>query len=109
MKKKLKTLPTFKTEAAEQIFWETHDSTEYVNWAQAKQVRFPNVKPSTQAISLRLPLSLLEKIKVEANRRDVPYQSLIKVWLGEKAEFPQPGKPSRPPRSNRSRSRSPVS
>lgn len=109
MKKKLKTLPTFKTEAEEQVFWETHDSTEYVDWAQAKPVRFPNLKPSTQAISLRLPLSLLEKIKVEANRRDVPYQSLIKVWLGEKAEPTQTATPSQRPRANRSRSRSTVS
>lgn len=109
MKKNLKTLPKFKSEAEEQTFWETHDSTEYVDWAQAKNVRFPNVKPSTQAISLRLPLSLLEKIKVEANRRDVPYQSLIKVWLGEKAEPTQAEKPIRRPRSNGSRSRSTVS
>ena len=92
MKKKLKTIPTFNTEAEERVFWERHDSTEYLDWSQAKSVRFPNVKPSTQAISLRLPLSLLEKIKVEANRRDVPYQSLIKVWLGEKAE---PSPPAR--------------
>jgi predicted DNA binding CopG/RHH family protein len=75
MKKKLKTIPKFKTEAEERTFWEGHDSMEYIDWSPAKNVRFPNVKPSTQAISLRLPLSLLEKIKVEANRRDVPYQS----------------------------------
>ena len=86
MKSKLKPLPKFKTEAEERTFWETHDSTEYVDWSTAQRVRFPNLKPSTQAISLRLPVSLLEQIKVEANRRDVPYQSLIKVWLAEKAE-----------------------
>ena len=86
MKSKLKSLPKFKTEAEERAFWETHDSTEYVDWSQAQRVRFPNLKPSTQAISLRLPVSLLEQIKVEANRRDVPYQSLIKIWLAEKAE-----------------------
>ena len=57
-----------------------------MDWSTARRVRFPNLKPSTQAISLRLPVSLLEQIKVEANRRDVPYQSLIKVWLAEKAE-----------------------
>jgi predicted DNA binding CopG/RHH family protein len=84
MKSKLKPLPKFKTEAEERAFWETHDSTEYVDWSKAQQARFPNLKPSTQAISLRLPVSLLEQIKVEANRRDVPYQSLIKVWLAEK-------------------------
>ena len=86
MKRELKPLPKFKTEAAERKFWETHDSTGYVDWSQAQRVRFPHLKPSTQAISLRLPLSLLEQIKIEANRRDVPYQSLIKVWLAEKAE-----------------------
>jgi predicted DNA binding CopG/RHH family protein len=86
MRSKLKPIPNFKTEAAERMFWETHDSTEYVDWTAAQRVRFPNLKPSTQAISLRLPVSLLEQIKVEANRRDVPYQSLIKVWLAERAE-----------------------
>jgi predicted DNA binding CopG/RHH family protein len=86
MKSKLKPIPKFKTETEERAFWEIHDSTEYVDWSQAQRVRFPNLKPSTQAISLRLPVSLLEQIKVEANRRDVPYQSLIKVWLAEKAE-----------------------
>ena len=86
MKRALKPLPKFKTEAEEREFWETHDSTEYVDWSRAQRVRFPHLKPSTQAISLRLPLSLLEQIKIEANRRDVPYQSLIKVWLAEKAE-----------------------
>ena len=86
MKRTLKLTPKFKTEAEERAFWETRDSMEYVDWSQARRVRFPNLKPSTQAISLRLPVSLLEQIKVEANRRDVPYQSLIKVWLAEKAE-----------------------
>ena len=86
MKKTLKPVPELATEAEEREFWETHDSTEYVDWSTAQRVRFPELKPSTQAISLRLPLSLLERIKVEANRRDVPYQSLIKVWLAEKTE-----------------------
>jgi predicted DNA binding CopG/RHH family protein len=79
MKSKLKPVPKFKTEAEERMFWETHDSTECVDWSTAQRVRFPNLKPSTQAISLRLPVLLLEQIKVEANRRNVPYQSLIKV------------------------------
>ena len=109
MKKKLKTIPKFKTEAEERVFWESHDSTEYLDWSQAKNTRFPNVKPSTQSISLRLPLSLLEKIKVEANRRDVPYQSLIKVWLGEKAESPQSAKASQRQDSHSRRARSTVS
>lgn len=79
-------IPEFETEAEERKFWETHDSTDYVDWSGAQRVRFHNLKPSTRAISLRLPISLLETIKVEAHRRDVPYQSLIKVWLAEKAE-----------------------
>ena len=84
MKPKLKPIPKFKSEKEERKFWETHDSTEYVDWSKAVQSRFPNLKSSTQAISIRLPLSLLERIKVEANKLDVPYQSLIKIWLSEK-------------------------
>jgi predicted DNA binding CopG/RHH family protein len=76
----------FKSEAEERKFWETHDSTDYVDWSKAKRMRFPNLKPSTTAISIRLPLSLLEQIKIVANKRDVPYQSLIKMWLAEKVE-----------------------
>ncbi len=81
---KLKRIPTFKTEAEERKFWETHDSTDYIDWSKAERVRFPNLKPSTTAISIRLPSALLEQIKVAANKRDVPYQSLIKMWLAEK-------------------------
>ena len=86
MRSKLKPIPKFKTEAAERAFWETHDSTEYLDWSKARRMQFPKLKPSAQSSSLRLPVSLLEQIKVEANRRDVPYQSLIKVWLAERAE-----------------------
>jgi predicted DNA binding CopG/RHH family protein len=103
MKSKRKPIPKFKTETEERAFWETHDSTEYVDWSQAQRVRFPNLKPSTQAISLRLPVSLLEQIKVEANRRDVPYQSLIKVWLAEKTEQRQAPADGRTRRSTRPR------
>jgi hypothetical protein len=71
--KKAKPLPTFKTEAEERKFWETHDSTDYVDWSKAERVRFPNLKPSTTAISIRLPLVLLEQIKIAANKRDVPF------------------------------------
>src|SRR5437660_6486520 len=73
-----------KTEAEERRFWETRDSTDYVDWSKAERVRFPNLKPSTTAISIRLPSALLEQIKIAANKRDVPYQSLIKMWLAEK-------------------------
>ena len=85
MSKKLKPVPRFGSEAEERRFWETHDSSEYVDWRAAERARFPNLKPSTTSISLRLPLTLLERIKVAANKRDVPYQSLIKTWLAEKA------------------------
>lgn len=77
-------IPTFENEAEERAFWESHDSTEYLDWSKAERVRFPNLKPSTKSISLRLPQSLLDEIKIAANKRDVPYQSLIKIWLAER-------------------------
>jgi len=83
---KFKEIPKFNSEAEERAFWETHDSTEYLDWSKAKLARFPNLKPSTKTISLRLPESLLDRIKIEANKRDMPYQSLIKVWLAEVVE-----------------------
>ena len=84
MSKALKPIPDFATEAEERRFWETHNSTEYVDWSKAVRVRMPNLRPSSSSISLRLPLPLLERIKIAANKRDVPYQSLIKMWLAEK-------------------------
>ena len=84
MNKKLKSIPKFRSEAEERRFWETHDSGDYIDWSKAERVRLPNLKPSTTAISLRLPVTLLERIKVAANKRDVPYQSLIKTWLCER-------------------------
>jgi predicted DNA binding CopG/RHH family protein len=84
MKKQLKTLPEFTTEEEERHFWETHDSSDYLDWSQAHPVVMPNLKPTTKTISIRLPAHLLDSIKVAANARDVPYQSLIKVWLQEK-------------------------
>ena len=86
MSRKLKPIPSFTDEAEERAFWKGRDSTPYLDWGQAQRVRFPNLKPSTTAISLRLPTGLLEQIKVAANKRDVPYQSLIKTWLAEKLE-----------------------
>jgi len=77
-------IPKFKTEAQERAYWEAHDSTNHVNWTKAKKITLPNLRPSTKTISLRLPQHLLDSIKVAANARDVPYQSLIKVWLQEK-------------------------
>jgi len=84
MSKNLKATPKFKTEAEERLFWEANDSSNHVDWGKAQRVRLPNLKPSTTSISLRLPVSLLESIKIAANKRDVPYQSLIKAWLAEK-------------------------
>jgi len=83
-KKKLKPVPQFNTEAEERKFWETHDTADYFDLSKARRVTFPNLKLSTATISLRLPQGTLDRIKVEANKRDVPYQSLIKMWLSEK-------------------------
>ncbi len=82
----MKKIPTFKTEAEEQEFWSTHDSTEYVDWSKAKRAVLPNLKPSTKTISLRLPQTMLEELKLLANKRDVPYQSLLKMFLSERIE-----------------------
>lgn len=84
MPKKLKPVPRFRNEAEERKFWETHDTADYFDLSKARRVSFPNLKLSTTAISLRLPQGTLDRIKIAANRRDVPYQSLIKVWLEEK-------------------------
>ena len=81
-----KAVPAFTSEAQERKFWETHDSTDYIDWSRAQAVRLPSLKPTSKSISLRLPIGLLEALRIEANRRDVPYQSLIKVWLSERVE-----------------------
>lgn len=94
-----KTLPKFSSEAAERPFWETSDSAEYLDWSKARSAAFPNLKPSTRTISLRLPEHLLDAIKIAANARDVTYQSLIKVWLQEKVHS------RRTPRRNRPRAK----
>lgn len=86
MKKKFKQIPTFKSEDEERDFWAVADSSEYFDWSKAGRVVFPNLKPSTKTISLRLPQHLLDSIKKLANFRDVPYQSLIKIFLAEKVE-----------------------
>ena len=86
MSKPAKPSPRFKTEAQERAYWEAEgrDSTQHLDWTKAQSVVLPNLKPSTKTISLRLPQHLLDAIKAAANARDVPYQSLIKVWLQEK-------------------------
>lgn len=83
-KQSLKRIPKFASEAAERRFWETHDSVDYVDWSKAAVVSLPNLKPSTETISLRLPAPLLSDIKALANKRDVPYQSLLKVFVAER-------------------------
>ncbi|MDX2192276.1 MAG: BrnA antitoxin family protein [Gemmatimonadales bacterium] len=80
----MKQIPTFESEDAERAFWATADSTEYVDWSKARPVRFPNLRPSTTAISVRLPDTLLTELKLLANERDVPYQSLLKVYLADR-------------------------
>lgn len=79
-----KNIPRFKNEDEEREFWATHDSAEYVDWKKAERVVLPNLKPSLKTISLRLPESMLEEIKLLANKRDVPYQSLLKMFLSER-------------------------
>jgi len=86
MNKRLKPVPDFVSEAEERTFWETHDSADYVDWSKAQRAVLPNLKPTTNTISLRLPQHLLDAIKAAANARDVPYQSLIKIWLQERVE-----------------------
>ena len=89
LKPKLRPVPTFANEADERAYWETdggRDSTEHLDWSKARKTALPNLKPTTKTISLRLPQHLLDSLKVAANSRDVPYQSLIKVWLQEKLQ-----------------------
>jgi predicted DNA binding CopG/RHH family protein len=86
MPERKKPMPELKSEDEEREFWSSHDSTEYVDWSRAQPTRFPRLKPSTQTISLRLPEMLLENLKMLANKRDVPYQSLLKIFLAERIE-----------------------
>lgn len=79
-----KRVPTFSSETEEQSFWERNDSTEYIDWSKGQVGIFPNLKPSTKTISLRLPESLLAAVKILANKRDVPYQSLMKIFLSDR-------------------------
>ena len=83
---KLKRFPKFKSEREELEFWSTHDSADYIDYSKTKRALFPNLKPSTRTISIRLPESLIEHLKVLANKKDVPYQSLLKMFLIEKVE-----------------------
>ena len=90
MKKKV---PKFKSEEQERAYWAKHDSTEHVDWSKAERMAFPNLKPSVKTISLRLPKSMLEELKMLANKKDVPYQSLLKMFLAERLEQEIRGNP----------------
>ncbi|MCB8942034.1 MAG: BrnA antitoxin family protein [Ardenticatenaceae bacterium] len=81
-----KQIPEFENEDEEREFWATHDSTEYLDWEKAERAVFPKLKPSTKTISLRMPESMLDEIRLLANKRDIPYQSLIKVFLRERID-----------------------
>lgn len=81
-----KPMPEFASEEEERVFWDENDSADYLDWSQARSIVFPKLKPSTKTISLRLPESMLDRIRLLANRQDVPYQSLIKVFLQERID-----------------------
>ena len=83
-KRRLKPIPEFASEAEEREFWESHDSVDYIDWSGAQRGTYPNLKPSTETISLRLPAPLLNDLKALANKRDVPYQSLLKLFVAER-------------------------
>lgn len=86
MKNKLKRIPKFRNEDEEREFWSKHDSTDYLDWKKAGKVTLPNLKPSVKTISIRLPQMMLEELKLLANKRDVPYQSLLKMFLAERIQ-----------------------
>ena len=87
-----KKLPRFRNEDEEREFWSGHDSADYVDWRKAERITFSDLKPSTRTISVRLPQSLLEALKLLANKRDVPYQSLRKMFLAERIDEEMRGK-----------------
>ena len=81
-----KKVPRFETEEKERDFWAERDSVDYVDWSKSERVVFPRLKPSTKTISVRLPEALLDDLKYIANKKDVPYQSLLKIYLAERVE-----------------------
>jgi len=81
-----KKIPKFRNEDEERDFWASHDSTDYIDWSAAKEVVMPNFKPTLKTISIRLPEIMIEELKLIANKRDVPYQSLMKMFLAERVE-----------------------
>jgi len=79
-----KVIPAFENEEQEREFWAAHDSADYIDWRRAEEMRLPNLRPTTRTISIRLPQPMIERLKVLANKRDVPYQSLLKMYVAEK-------------------------
>ncbi len=92
MKKKI---PEFRNQEEEFDFWSKADTTEYLDWSKAKRVKLPNLKPTLRTISIRLPVTMVEDLKILANQRDVPYQSLMKVFLAERVAQERAGKRKR--------------
>ena len=81
--KPLRKIPEFKSEDEEHEFWAKHDTVDYIDWRKARFARFPNLRPSTRTISIRLPESMIDQLKILANKRDIPYQSLLKMYVAE--------------------------
>jgi len=81
-----KAIPAFKNEEQERKFWASHDSADYIDWLRAEDLRLPSLRPTTRTISIRLPQPMIERLKVLANKRDVPYQSLLKMYVAERIE-----------------------
>ena len=79
-------IPKFRNEDEEREFWASHDSTDYIDWSEAREVIMPNLKPTLKTISIRLPEIMLEELKLIANKKDVPYQSLMKIFLAERVK-----------------------
>lgn len=86
MKTTKKDIPEFRNDQEERDFWAEHDSTDYIDWEKGETARFPKLKPTTKSISIRLPESLIEDLKILANKRDIPYQSLLKIFLAERVD-----------------------
>lgn len=86
MKKRMQKIPDFENEDQEREFWSAHDSTDYLTWSQAKPIKLPHLRPTTRTISIRLPESMIDRLKILANKRDVPYQSLLKMFVADKIE-----------------------
>ena len=86
VKQRMRKVPKFENENQERDFWASHNSTEFVDWRRAERVKLPNLRPTTRTISIRLPESMIERLKILANKRDIPYQSLLKMFVADRIE-----------------------